>query len=93
MSVDEMRCCIADVYTSYSWRHRVANMPEHQVISIYYSFLERGVFEQPPKKGLSPRERAKVREKKKLEEAKAVGLTGVQLTFDDVLVGARYANS
>jgi hypothetical protein len=42
-----MRSYISDVYPSRQWRERVAAMYEDQVIAVYHSMLNRGVFDKP----------------------------------------------
>lgn len=46
MSVNEMRKRIRKVYQSATWQERVDQMPEEQVIAIFYSFLRRGLVKQ-----------------------------------------------
>lgn len=52
MTVSQMRTAIAGAYEGPRWKLRVANMPEHQVIAVYYKFLNDGKFEKKkrPKK-------------------------------------------
>lgn len=50
MTVQQMRNKIISVYEGMAWRRRVENMPDDQVIAIYYRFLEDGKFNQPKKK-------------------------------------------
>lgn len=40
-SIDQMRAFIADVYGG-SWAKRVEDMPDNQVMAIYYSIVETG---------------------------------------------------
>lgn len=47
MTVQQMRRDIAKVYDGASWKRRVENMPDDQVIAIYYKFLHSGKFYQP----------------------------------------------
>ena len=42
MSVDQMRSAVIKVYTSEKWRQRVKEMPENQIIALYYKFLNAG---------------------------------------------------
>lgn len=43
MSVEQMRCAVADAYkNSESWRKKVANMSDNQIIAIYHRFLNSG---------------------------------------------------
>lgn len=43
MTVQQMRDAIVDVYDTRSWKQKVANMYDDQVIAIYYNFSKRGV--------------------------------------------------
>lgn len=45
MEVWQMREKIAEVYDGPAWRIKVSKMEDDQVIAIYYSFLEKGVFD------------------------------------------------
>ena len=47
--IDEMRHDISKVYLNSSWKKKVANMPDKQVMAIYYSFLANGKFGHVPK--------------------------------------------
>lgn len=43
MSVEQMRCAIADAYKkSKTWKEKVLRMSDAQVIAIYHSFLSTG---------------------------------------------------
>lgn len=57
--VDQMRSAIFDVYSGYSWKDRVRNMADNQVIAVYYSFRERGVFDKPKKYSEKPNKTTK----------------------------------
>ena len=46
MTVQQMKEAILNVYQTKSWRNKVANMYDDQIIAIYYNFLERGVLNQ-----------------------------------------------
>lgn len=46
MTVQQMKEAILNVYQTKSWRTKVANMYDDQVIAIYYNFLERGILNQ-----------------------------------------------
>lgn len=48
MTIDQMRSYIAGVYKGPFWKDKVSKMDEGQVVAIYYSFLERGVFDKKP---------------------------------------------
>ena len=46
MTIQQMKDEIADVYHTKSWRKKVENMYDDQVIAIYHNFRERGVLGQ-----------------------------------------------
>lgn len=46
MSVQQMRAAIYDVYPGRKWKIKVQNMPDDQVVAVYYSFLEKGKFKE-----------------------------------------------
>lgn len=46
MTVRFMRREISKVYNNKTWDNKVAQMPDNQVIAIYFSFLEQGRFER-----------------------------------------------
>lgn len=54
--IEEMRHDISKVYLSSGWKKKVANMPDKQVMAIYYNFLERGMFGHVPRPRSSQRE-------------------------------------
>jgi len=39
MTVQQMRIQISDAYHTPSWRNKVVNMPDEQVIAIYYRIV------------------------------------------------------
>lgn len=41
-NVDAMRAAISDVYSGNSWKWRVRNMADNQVIAVYFSLMENG---------------------------------------------------
>lgn len=43
MTIQQMRAAIAKVYQTESWRKKVKNMCDSQVIAIYYDFFNRKV--------------------------------------------------
>ena len=43
MTIQQMKDAILDVYDTKSWRKKVANMYDDQVIAIYYNFSQRGI--------------------------------------------------
>ena len=49
MTIYQMRAAIASVYSGEKWKRKVQNMPEDQIIAVYYSFLENGRFNSKPK--------------------------------------------
>ena len=43
MSIDQMRCAVADAYKhSDNWKKKVKNMSDNQIIAIYRKFLMDG---------------------------------------------------
>lgn len=43
MSIEQMRCAVADAYkNSENWQKKVANMSDSQIIAIYHRFLNSG---------------------------------------------------
>lgn len=71
VTIQYMRSAISDVYASRKWREEVNLMPDSQVIAVYHSFLERGVFDKGPPKKTQPKKEP----------------TYKQLSFDDILKG------
>lgn len=71
VTIDYMRSALCDVYNTRKWREAVCNMPDNQVIAIYHSFLNRGMFDKGPPKKLQPKKEP----------------TYKQLSFDDILKG------
>lgn len=49
MTIYQMRAAIASVYSGEKWKQKVRDMPEDQIIAVYYSFLENGRFDSKPK--------------------------------------------
>lgn len=43
MTIQQMRDAIANVYKTTSWRKKVSNMYDDQVVAIYHDFYNRGV--------------------------------------------------
>jgi len=41
MTVDQMRCALAEVYPGPKWRLKCQTMPERQVVAIYKSLSEK----------------------------------------------------
>ena len=50
MRVIDMKEALFHVYNTESWKNKVEDMPDDQVIAIYYNFLKRGKFSPAPKK-------------------------------------------
>ena len=48
MTVSQMRARITEVYAGKSWKQKVDNMSEGQVIAVYHSFLNSGKFNNKP---------------------------------------------
>ena len=46
MTVQQMRSAILRVYNTKSWKNKVANMYDDQIIAIYHDFRNRGVLNQ-----------------------------------------------
>ena len=46
MTVQQMKDAISRVYNTASWRRKVANMYDDQVIAIYRDFSHRGVLDK-----------------------------------------------
>ena len=49
MTVDKMRCKVAEAYGGPTWQYRVKSMDDRQIIAIYKDMCERGVFEKKSK--------------------------------------------
>ena len=43
MTIQQMKDAIANVYKTSSWRKKVSNMYDDQVIAIYHNFYNRGI--------------------------------------------------
>lgn len=50
MTVQQMKDAILSVYDTPTWRKRVSEMYDDQVIAIYYNFSERGILNKVLKK-------------------------------------------
>ena len=50
ISVDDARYFVMNQYRNPTWIQKVRNMPDKQVIAIYFSMLETGRFNKPKKK-------------------------------------------
>ena len=74
MTISQMRVAITEVYPGPTWERKVANMPDDQVVAIYYEFLRQGRFHS----------RSKARLEKK-QDSPFKPMVGVQLTIDDFL--------
>lgn len=73
MSIEQMRDAISKVHKSHWWKSKVANMPDNQVIAIYYSFLERGEF----------KEEAQI--KREIKEQERIANEPIQLSIFDLI--------
>lgn len=81
--VDAMRAAISDVYSGNSWKWRVRNMADSQVIAVYFSLKEKG------KLGLAGTSGAGVSRGKRAELPVLDDASGVhQLTMDEILAQA-----
>lgn len=58
-SVDYMREDIASVYKGMAWKDKVSKMSDQQVMAIYFSFCEKGKFDNPKQQPV----KAKINEK------------------------------
>lgn len=78
MTVAQMRCAIYDIYPGDSWHEKVNNMPDNQVVAVYFSFLGRKQnIKHSANQGLPP----KVVEVKATDEQTFKPLVGEQLTL------------
>lgn len=84
LSVYSMRCLIADVYSSQTWKERVKHMSDDQVIAVYYSFCEKGKFNRF--QGILPKphknEEVKERECVPVNDSYFESDTAEQLSFE-----------
>lgn len=46
MTIQQMKDAILNVYDTKSWKKKVDNMYDDQVVAIYYNFLERGILDK-----------------------------------------------
>ena len=46
MTIQQMKDAIIPVYDTTSWRKKVENMYDDQVVAIYYNFLNRGILDK-----------------------------------------------
>ena len=87
MKICRMRVAISDVYPGEAWKKRVDNMLDDQVLAIYNSFSERGMFNKKIEKrdpSLTKNgeyDMQAVERKKEADKYKAV-----QLSFNDYLI-------
>lgn len=54
MTVERMRCSLADVYPGDRWRLKCMQMPERQVVAIYKSLQRKNQLKRKPKKKQEP---------------------------------------
>ena len=50
MTIQQMKDAIVVVYDTASWKKKVANMYDDQVIAIYHNFLDRGILDKVMRK-------------------------------------------
>lgn len=50
MTIQQMKDAIVKVYDTASWKKKVENMYDNQVIAIYHNFLERGILDKVMRK-------------------------------------------
>ena len=50
MTIQQMKDAIVTVYDTRSWKRKVANMYDDQVIAIYHNFLNRGILDKTLRK-------------------------------------------
>ena len=79
MYVEQMRKEIASVYKGKDWSKKVDNMPDNQVIAMYYKFKAGGKFDKKPES------RKQVIDVK--PDSPFVGVYGEQLSMFDSLKG------
>lgn len=46
MTIQQMKDAIRKVYDTASWKRKVDNMYDDQVVAIYYNFSERGILDK-----------------------------------------------
>ena len=59
MTTAQMRASVHEAYSGNGWGHKVDNMSDIQVQAVYFSLLERGMFNKPPNKKQSTSEQPK----------------------------------
>ena len=50
MTIQQMKDAIAAVYDTTSWKKKVENMYDDQVVAIYYNFSNRGILDKTLRK-------------------------------------------
>lgn len=50
MTIQQMKAAILPVYDTASWRRKVENMYDDQVIAIYHNFASRGILNKTMRK-------------------------------------------
>lgn len=80
MTVEQMREAIAGVYKGWKWKDKVANMPEDQVMAIYFKFQSSGVLD-----GTNVVDDHSSRKSNTKEETKFVKPYAEQLSIFDVI--------
>lgn len=87
MKICRMREAISDVYPGEAWKRRVENMLDDQVLAIYNSFAQRGMFDKKIEKrdpSLTKNGEYDMQAVEKKKEADKY--KGVQLSFSDFLI-------
>ena len=46
MTIQQMKNAILNVYETTSWRKKVENMYDDQIVAIYHNFSERGILDK-----------------------------------------------
>ena len=75
MTIPEMKMAISRVYPGQSWKTKVENMPEGQVVAVYLSFEKNGTFRKDLTKHNKPY----------VDKSEKNGRKVQQLTIDDFL--------
>lgn len=77
MTTEEKRIAISQVYPGASWKRKVADMSDSQVIAVYLSFEKNGTFRKDLKKHNKPYEDKRERRENRKEYK--------QLTIEDFI--------
>ena len=85
MTIQEQRNAISSVYPGLSWKRKVADMGESQVIAVYLAFQKNGTFERRKSKD-EKFFRNKREEKREIREAKKEAkVSAQQISIFDIL--------